>query len=121
MSIEVGLRQALEDLVREQGINLRDVLDMMDEQRDSVVSSLSKISTLDDEQLSAIEAALSHRQINLVVFAVYAFYLGNLSGLYKGMAVVPRREDVMSGQRVTLDGLRQMAKALGIGVEGLPQ
>ena len=97
---------------------LKDVLDMMDEGRDSTMESLSRISGLKEEQLSFIAERLSYRQINLLTFALYALYLNNVSGLYKGMVLVPNREEVVIGQRVTFNGLNMVARALGMGIEG---
>jgi len=116
MSDEIGLREAMEDLLREQGINLKDVLDMMDEERTSALQSISKISDLTEEQLSAVEKSLSYRQINLLAFAIYALYLSNIPGLYKGMRLVPSREEVIAGQRVTFRGLSAVAGALGMSI-----
>jgi hypothetical protein len=118
MPERIRLKEAVEDLLKEQGIVLRDVLDMMDEGRDSTMESLSRISGLSEEQLSFVTERLSYRQINLLIFALYALYLNNLSGLYKGMVLVPNREEVMIGQRVTFNGLNMVASALGMGIEG---
>ena len=58
MRDEIGLKEAMEDLLREQGINLKDVLDMMDEEPTSALQSISRISDLTEEQLSAFEKSL---------------------------------------------------------------
>jgi len=114
MRDQIDLRDAVEDLLREQGITLKDVLDLMDEGRDSVMRSLSKTSDLDDDQLSEIESKLSYRQINMLVFVLHALYVNNPSGLYRGMTLTPRREDVMVGQRITFEDIRAVAGALGM-------
>ena len=118
MPERIRLKEAVEDLLKEQGIVLKGVLDMMDEGRGSAMESLSRISGLDEERLSSIAERLSHRQINLLTFALYALYLNNVSGLYKGMILVPNREEVMIGQRVTFNGPNVVAWALGMDIEG---
>jgi len=118
MPERIHLKEAVEDLLKEQGIVLKNVLDMMDEGSDSTMESLSRISGLSEEQLSSIVEMLSYRQINMLTFAVYALYLNNMSGLYKGMILVPNREEVMIGQRVTFNGLSMVARALGMNIEG---
>jgi DNA-binding transcriptional MerR regulator len=117
MRNEIELRAALEDLLKEQGISLKDVLDMMDEEHTSGLQSLSRVSDLTEGQLSTIERKLSYRQINLLTFAIYALYLSNVPGLYKGLRLVPSREDVVVGQRVTFEGLNAVAEALGMSLE----
>lgn len=117
MPEQIHLKEAVEDLLKEQGILLKDLLDMMDEENGSVTRSISRISDLHGEQLSAVERRLSFRQINLLTFVVCALYLNNMSGLYKGMLLIPRRQEVMAGQRVTFDGLKAVARALGMSLE----
>jgi len=117
MPEQVGLKEAIEDLLKEQGLLLKDVLDMMDEGRDSTMEFLSRISGLSEEQLYSVSEKLSYRQINLLTFALYAMYLNNMPGLYEGFVLMPSRDEVMIGQRVTLDGLGLVARALGINVE----
>jgi len=116
MGDEIGLREAMDDLLKEQGISLKDVLDMMDEEPTSALQSISRISDLTEEQLSTLEKGLSYRQINLLAFATYALYLSNVPGLYKGMRLVPSREEVITGQRVTFHGLSAVAGALGMSL-----
>ena len=118
MPEQIHLKEVIEDLLKEQGIVLKDVLDIMGEGRDSAMESLSRTSGLKEEQLSFILERLSYRQINLLIFALYALYLNNMPGLYKGMVLVPTREEVMIGQRVTFNGLNLVARALGMGIEG---
>ncbi|HYA21930.1 MAG TPA: hypothetical protein VEG31_01985 [Thermoproteota archaeon] len=116
MPDQIYLKEAIGDLLKEQGILLKDILDMMDEGRDSTMESLSRVSGLSEEQLSSVSEKLSHRQVNLLTFALYALYLNNMSGLYKGLVLVPNRDEVMIGQRVTLDGLVLVAQALGMDI-----
>lgn len=117
MRNEIDLKDAMEDLLREQGINLKDVLDMMNEEPTSALQSISKISDLTEGQLSMLEKSLSYRQINLLAFALHALYLTNIPGLYKGMRLRPSREEVVVGQRVTFLGLSAVAEALGMELE----
>jgi hypothetical protein len=113
----VHLRKAVEDLLREYEITLKDLLDAMDEERDSVMSSLLRVASLTEEELMLIERKLKTREINYVIFVIQTFYIINQTGLYKNLVVIPERDYVMEGRKASFDGLAAISKALGLSIE----
>jgi hypothetical protein len=113
----ISVKKALENLLKEYDITINDVLDAMDEDRISVEASLRKICTLSDEELEEIENRLSSKEINLLIFLIHAFYIADLSGLYKDNLIAPSREEIMVGGKVTFEGLKKLARALGFTID----
>ncbi|MEM3369170.1 MAG: hypothetical protein QXP88_03665 [Thermoproteota archaeon] len=89
----------------------------MDEDKESIEASLRKVCSLSDEELEEIESELSNKELNLLLFTIHAFYISDLSGLYKDNVVFPSREEIMVGGKVTFEGLKKLARSLGINVE----
>ncbi len=110
----IELRRVLKDYLKEQGITLKDLLDVMDEDKDEIMESLRKRVQLTEEQSRTLERTLSSRDLNLLLFVIQTFYILNPSGLYKGFIIDPSREDVMWRNKVTYDGCKMILKALRI-------
>ncbi|MEM3193959.1 MAG: hypothetical protein QXH97_03125, partial [Candidatus Bathyarchaeia archaeon] len=100
--------------LREHGITLKDLLSVMDEDKEGIMEALSKRVYMTRAQRMALERHLSSRDLNLLLFVIQAFYILNPSGLYKGLIIEPVREDVMVGDKVTFEGCKMILKALGI-------
>lgn len=113
----VHLRRAVEDLLSEYGISLKDLLSAMDEERESVRGSLQRIASLSEEQLILIESKLRTTEINYLVFVIQAFYIINQTGLYKNLVVIPEKDYVMEGRKASFDGIVAVSKALGLNME----
>lgn len=112
----IDLKDALKDYLRESGITLQDLLSAMDEEKGGIMEALSQRIALTDEDRRELERSLQSKQLNLLLFVVQAFYVINMPGLYKGRVIYPVRGDVMRGERVTVEGLRMIARTLGIRI-----
>jgi len=110
----ISVKDALKNLLEEYEITLKDLLDAMDEDKDSVEKSLRKVCSITQEQLEELEEELSNREINLLIFVIQAFYVANVGGIYKDILVVPLREEIMEGNKVTYQGLIKLARVLGL-------
>jgi len=110
----ISVRKALENLLKEYDITLKDLLDAMDEDKESIEASLKKVCLLSDEELEEIESELSNKELNLLIFVIHAFYIADLSGLYKDSLILPSREEIMVGRKVTFEGLKKLARSLGL-------
>lgn len=115
----IPLRRALKDYLREHGITLKDLLSVMDEDKEGVMEALSKRVYMTRTQRMALERGLSSRDLNLLLFVIQAFYILNPSGLYKGLIIEPVREDVMVGDKVTFEGCKMILRALGISTSNI--
>jgi DNA-binding transcriptional MerR regulator len=113
----IDLKDALKDYLKENGITLQDLLSVMDEEKEGIMEALSKRVALTDEDRHELERSLQSNQLNTLLFVIQAFYIINLGGLYKGRIIYPVREDVMRGGKVTTEGLRKIARALGIHLD----
>ena len=112
----VHIKRAVEDLLSEYGITLKDVLEAMDEEHDSVMESLLRVASLSEEHLAFIERKLKASEINYLVFVIQTFYVINQTGLYKNLVLIPEKDFVMQGRKASFDGLMIISKALGIGM-----
>jgi DNA-binding transcriptional MerR regulator len=110
----ITLRKALKDYLKEHGVTLSDLLNVMDEDKEGIMEALGRRVYLTREQRKALERSLSSRELNLLLFVIQAFYLLNPSGLYKGLIIEPTKEDVMLGDKATFEGCKMILKALGI-------
>ena len=115
----IDLRKALKNLLREHGVTLQDVLSLMDEEKGGIIDALKKRIHLTDAQCKSLERNLSSRDLNLLLFVVQTFYIVNPGGLYKGLIIEPRREDVMGREKVTFEGCKMILEALRISTENL--
>jgi len=70
---------------------------------------------LDDVSAKRLESTLSSRQLNYLIFVLQTFYIINPSGMYKSMSLLPAREDVMIGEKATIESVRLILRALDIG------
>jgi len=110
----IELRQALKDYLRDAGITLQDLLDVMDEGKGGILEALRKRIHLTEEEGKALEHRLTSKELNLLLFVVQAFYILNASGTYKGRVLYPEREDVVLGDKVSSQGCKMILRALGI-------
>jgi len=110
----IPLRKVLKDYLKEHGVTLSDLLNVMDEDKEGIMEALGRRVYLTREQRRALERSLSSRELNLLLFVIQAFYLLNPSGLYKGLIIEPTKEDVMLGDKATFEGCKMILKALGI-------
>lgn len=115
----IDLRRVLKNYLKEQGVPLRDLLIVMDEDKEGIMESLKKKVHLTKSQSDALERELSSKELNLLIFVVQTFYILNPSGMYRGRIIEPAREDVMWGDKVTFEGCKMILKALRISTEGL--
>ena len=111
----ITLREAVKDFLSEAGLDLNDVLAMMDEEPGGLDESMRQRIWLDDASSRKLQSALSSRQLNYLIFVLQAFYIINPSGLYKSGFLFPTREAVMAGQKATVEGVKLVLRALDIG------
>ena len=111
----ITLREALKDFLREEGLSLRDILEVMDEDPRGLIESLLKRVDIDIEQAVELERNFTSRQLNLIILALHIFYIANVSGYYKGYLIVPLREEVVNKEgKITKEGLKKIIKSLGL-------
>jgi len=115
----IDLRRALKNYLKEQGVTLRDLLTVMDEDKRGIIEALRSRIHLTRAQGRALERALSSKDLNLLLFTVQAFYLLNPSGTYKNFIIEPTRDDVVHGDKVTFEGCKLILEALGISTRNL--
>ncbi len=84
----------------------------MDEDVEGMVESLRKRCAISFRTERRLLEKLTSKQLNFLIFVIHTFYIINMSGMYKGFLIYPRREHVVLGQKVTEEGLRQILKAL---------
>ncbi|MGQ9479425.1 MAG: hypothetical protein ACUVQ0_05315 [Thermoproteota archaeon] len=90
-----------------------DIVAVMDEEEEGILESLRKRCTLSPEIERRLMEKLTSKQLNLLIFVIQAFYIVNIGGMYKGLIIYPKREAVMTGQKVSEEGLKLILKALG--------
>jgi DNA-binding transcriptional MerR regulator len=115
----IHLRKALKDYLKEQGVTLSDLLDVMDEERQGIMEALQKRVHLSEAQSRALQHNVRNRDLNLLLYVVQAFYLLNPSGMYKGFTIEPLRDDVVGREKATFEGCKRILKALRISTQGL--
>ncbi|MDW8033856.1 MAG: hypothetical protein RMI79_02755 [Nitrososphaerota archaeon] len=113
-SYYISLKEAVEDFLKEQGLTPMDVVRVMDEDREGIIESLRKRCVISFKTERKLLERLTSKQLNFLVFVIQTFYIINMGGIYKGLLIYPRREHVVSGQKVTEEGLRHILKALGL-------
>ena len=111
----ITLREALKDFLREEGLSLRDILEVMDEDPRGLIESLLKRVDIDIDQAVELERNFTSRQLNLIILALHIFYIANISGYYKGYLIVPLREEIVNKEgKITKEGLKKIIKSLGL-------
>lgn len=110
----VKLKDVIKDFLKENGLDLRDIIDAMNESREDIRESLKRRTWLTKKQLSFLIQAFSVQELNLLIFALQTFYLINPSGLYKGAIIIPRREDIIRDGKATPNGIRLLTKELNL-------
>lgn len=108
----IPLKKAVDDFLKEEGLTVADVVAVMDENKESIVESLRARCAISFRTERLLLEKLTSKQLNLLVFVIQVFYIINMGGTYKGLIIHPRRENVVSGQKVMEEGLRQVIKAL---------
>jgi hypothetical protein len=110
----IDIRKAVSDFLVENGITLRDLLDSMDEDPRSLKESLRARVDTDERKIDIIEERLTASQLNYLIFVLHTFYIINAGGFYKGLLLIPPRELVIRGDKATFQGLKLLAKSLGL-------
>lgn len=110
----VKLREVIKNFLKENELELEDIIDAMDESREGVRESLKKRTWLTDRQLDFLIQAFPVRELNYLIFVLQTFYLINPSGLYKGAIIIPRREEIIKNGKATPNGLRLLIRELNL-------
>ncbi len=110
----VDVKKAVADFLNENGITLRDLLDAMDMDPRTLRESLRARAMIDEKEIEMIERKFTTSQINYLIFVLHTFYIINVGGVYKGLLLRPPRELVVQGGKATFQGLRLLAKSLGL-------
>ena len=98
--------------MKEFGVTPADVVAAMDEDPEGLLESLLKTVHVDRRTAERIISRMPAKHLNFAIFVAHALYLRNPSGLYKGKLIVPERDEVVRGEKLTLEGFREMLKAL---------
>jgi hypothetical protein len=101
----IPIENALMDLLREYNITLNDLLDAMIVEGLDVYEELIKRINNPSKDLIATIYLQPWRVIGLTLFVLQAFYIINVSGLYKGYFLDPPREKIMNGSKVSHTGV----------------
>ncbi len=101
----IPVENALMDLLREYGITLNDLLNAMIVEGLDVYEELVKRINNPSKDLVAMIYSQSWRVIGLTLFVLQAFYIINVSGLYKGYFLDPPRESIMNGLKASHTGI----------------
>ncbi|MBO3769482.1 MAG: hypothetical protein QXS51_05425 [Thermoproteota archaeon] len=113
-SYYIPLKKAVDDFLKEQGLTPIDVTRVMDENSEGIVESLRKRCMISFRTEKKLLEKLTSKQLNFLIFVIHTFYIVNMGGMYKGLLIYPRRDQVVSGQKITEEGLRQILRALGL-------
>lgn len=108
----IPLKKAVNDYLREQGLTMADIVRVMDEDKEGIAESLRKRCAISFRTERSLLEKLTSKQLNFLIFVIQAFYIINIPGIYKGLIIYPKRELVVTGERVTEEGLRQILEAL---------
>ncbi|MCX8181192.1 MAG: hypothetical protein N3E41_07465 [Thermofilaceae archaeon] len=113
------LKEALEDFLKDAGLELDDVLSVMDENPKGILESLLLRVDISEEEARKLETVLSAKQLNLLILVLHIFYYANPSGYYKGRLIYPPRYQVIGpDSKVTHEGLYIIIKSLGLTPHG---
>lgn len=110
--MSIRLKDALKDFLKEQKLNINDILDAMDEDPEGILESLRKRTWLNEKETRELMERYTARKINLLIFILQTFYLINPSGLYKGLLLEPSADEVVSKGKATKTGLMRIIKEL---------
>ncbi|MEM2940808.1 MAG: hypothetical protein QW304_04570 [Thermoproteota archaeon] len=108
----IPLKKAVDDYLKEQGLTVADIVRVMDEDKEGIAESLRKRCAISFTTERRLLEKLTSRQLNFLIFVVQAFYIVNIPGMYKGLIIYPERELVVTGEKVTEEGLKRILKAL---------
>lgn len=110
----VRLKDAIKNFLKENGLEIEDIIAAMDEDREGIKESLKKRTWLTDRQLNFLIQAFPARELNYLTFVIQTFYIINPSGLYKGAIIIPRREDIIRNGKVTSNGIKLLISELNL-------
>lgn len=111
----ITLREALGDFLKDAGLDLFDMLSVMDEEPGGFIESLLLRVDISEEEARRLESLLAAKQLNLLILTLHIFYYANPSGYYKGYLIYPPRELVVGPSgKVTREGLYLVMRSLGI-------
>lgn len=111
----ITLREALGDFLKDAGLDLFDMLSVMDEEPSGFIESLLLRVDISEEEARRLESLLAAKQLNLLILTLHIFYYANPSGYYKGYLIYPPRELVVGPSgKVTREGLYLVMRSLGI-------
>ena len=111
----ITLRNVLRDYLREQGLTLDNILDVMDEDPKGIIESLLRRINISEEEVYKLERNYTTRELNLLIFVIQVFYIANVSGYYKGYLIYPFRDKIIDEEgKITKDGLIEVIKSLGL-------
>jgi len=116
----ITLNNALKDFLDDAGLNIKDVLEAMDEDSQGIIESLLRRVNISRREALKLEQAYSAKQLNLLIFVLHVFYYSNPSGYYKGFLIYPPREMVVGEDgKITRRGIELIIKSLGLKPSGL--
>ncbi len=110
----VRLRDAIKDFLRDNQIEIQDILDAMDESKENAEKALLRRTNLSKKEVRALVNSISSKKINLLLFALQTFYISNPSGMYKGRILIPLRNEVIIHGKASKRGLRLLMHELRI-------
>ena len=109
----ITLRQALYDLLKDEGVSIDDLLTVMDDNPQGIIESLMKRVNITLDEAISLEKKLSSKQLNILLFAIHVFYIVNTSGYYKDFLIYPPRDLVIGPDgKVTKEGLNLIIRSL---------
>lgn len=108
MEIYVKLRDALKDFLKEQDLNINDILEVMDEDFEGIISSIRKRTGISRGEIEELLREYGPKRLNVAILTLQIFYLNNPSGLYKGRIIIPERSKIIRDEKVTIEGLRDI-------------
>ncbi|RLE57500.1 MAG: hypothetical protein DRJ30_00065 [Candidatus Methanomethylicota archaeon] len=108
----IKLKDAVKDFLKEHGITVNDILDLMDENKIEIAEAFKKRTWLKEREIKSLVERYSARKLNLLLFIIQTFYLANPSGLYKGFMLEPRFGDIVLNGKVTREGVVKILKEI---------
>jgi len=112
----IPLKDVVDNFLAESGVTVEDILDAMDEEKGGIMEALAERVWLDERLARYLESRYASRQLNYLLFVLQTFYIVNMGGVYKGSLIIPLRDSVVKGDKVTPEGLQLVLRALGMYV-----
>ncbi len=108
----IPVKNALLDLLREQGLSINDLLEAMRLENIDVYNELKKRLLYRDRMVEVFIESLNWRGAAILLFAVQALYIINPAGIYKGYLIIPLHDQVVFKDKILPHGLIILAKSL---------